>query len=400
MDILCLMGLFPREFEQVLEKNSIVGMQNAANKLQWNIVHGLDAQENVHLQICNSIYVGAYPKKYRTYKIPSFSFAHRPGAKDYNIGFLNLPYIKIFSRYFGVRKAIAQWAEEPSVEQKVLLVYALTTPFVQLAEYTHKHFPNVKICIVVPDLPEYMNVGFMQKKRLYAKMKQIEIRIIRHAIRNIRSFVLLTDAMATWFDHEIDYTVVEGIADPKPLDYSIRKDFPKTIIYAGGIKREYGVADLVSAFMAISSEEWKLTIYGDGVDLNYVRELAKDDPRISFPGSVPNAVVVEAQKRASLLVNPRRNQELTKYSFPSKVLEYMSSGTPMLAYRLDGVPSEYSPFYYQIDPSEGGLQRSLRQVMELPEKELRMMGLSAYQFVSQRKNPEVQSKKILQMLSE
>ena len=38
-------------------------------------------------------------------------------------------------------------------------------------------------------------------------------------------------------------------------------------------------------------------------------------------------------------VNPRQNnEEFTKYSFPSKTMEYLASGVPVVAYKLDGIP--------------------------------------------------------------
>ena len=106
MDILCLMGLFPDEYRKEIEKDSKFGMQNAANKLQWEIVRGLDRVDGVDTKIVNSLYIGAYPKRYRRMRIPTFSFAHRDGARDINVGFCNLPLVKLLSRYLGVKKEV------------------------------------------------------------------------------------------------------------------------------------------------------------------------------------------------------------------------------------------------------------------------------------------------------
>ena len=58
---------------------------------------------------------------------------------------------------------------------------------------------------------------------------------------------------------------------------------------------------------------------------------SKKDNRIVFKGMVPNKIVVEDQLKATLLVNPRPSiGEFTRYSFPSKNMEYMVSGTPMV----------------------------------------------------------------------
>ena len=117
-------------------------------------------------------------------------------------------------------------------------------------------------------------------------------------------------------------------------------------------------------------------------------------------GSVPNVEVVAAQREASLLVNPRKNQIFTKYSFPSKVLEYMSSGTPMMAYKLDGIPTDYDGNYYRIDEDENGFENTLRRVMEFSDEERYEMGDKAKKFVLENKNPKVQCEKIIKLINE
>lgn len=399
MDIMCLMGLFPKGYEDEIVRNSIFGTQNAANKLQWGIVKGLDAQPGVTVRVCNSLYIGAYPKRYRKAVIPTFSFEHCPGANDVNIGFLNLPVIKQLSRYIGVRRQLDNWARKITEDKKVLLVYALTTPFVQLASYIQKKYPNVKVCIVVPDLPEYMNVGGMQKNGLYAKVKRLEIAWLKHCSRCVSNYVLLTDAMKQWFDHDIRYAVVEGIT-PEASHTDVKQVKEKSVIYAGGIKKEYGVLSLIEAFMQVDRSEWKLFIYGNGIDLDIAKKMAANDSRIVFMGMQPNSIVVEHQKRASLLVNPRKNEEFAKYSFPSKVLEYMASGTAMLAYKLDGVPNEYDEFYYHIPNGDSGMKDMLQYVIELPEEMRSTMGTQARVFVETRKNPYHQCGKIINLIND
>ncbi len=398
MDILCLMGLFPEEYRDRIQEDSLGGMQYAADKLQWAIVKGLDQIDDVKISIANSMYIGSYPKRYKKMNIPTFAFKHSEKAEnDVNIGFCNLSGYKFFSRYITAKKVIKHWAKQKSNDEKVLLVYALTTPFCQLADYVKKHFNDVKVCIVVPDLPEFMSTS--QKKNWRSRIKSIEIRLLKKATRQVDCFVFLADAMKEWFSTPVKYTVVEGIAmvsaQPTP-PVSERK---KSIIYAGGIKKEYGVVDLVEAFIKVNDPEWELVIYGSGSAVDEIKQLCADRTNVKLMGSVPNSEVVAAQKTASLLVNPRKNQIFTKYSFPSKVLEYMSSGTPMLAYKLDGVPDDYDGYYYRIDEEENGFIHSLEHVMALSDQARYEMGEKAKQFVVDNKNPKTQCQKIIDLIN-
>ena len=74
MDIAFLGGLFPRETEGEILEKSIGAVQAAANALQWNLVEGLDAHLERPVKVINSLYIGAFPGKYRDLWIPSYSF--------------------------------------------------------------------------------------------------------------------------------------------------------------------------------------------------------------------------------------------------------------------------------------------------------------------------------------
>ena len=396
-DIVCLTGLFPEEYVDEINKYSLTGVQNAANKLQWGIVKGLDALgENV--TIFNSIYVGSYPRLYRKIMIPTFHFSHGSEKNDINIGFINIAGIKVLSRYYTVKRELDKWASVDSGREKVLLIYAMTTPFAQLAGYIKRKYSSIKVIYIIPDLPMYMNVTKVQESLVYRIRKKIEEFLFHRSLKNVDGYVLLTDGMKEWFTTDINYTVVEGMAT---IDNTIDVDDikkKKQILYAGGIKREYGVIDLVSAFSQIDDPEWELVIYGDGTDMESVCEYAKKDVRIKIMGSAPNAVVMKHQREAALLINPRKNQEMAKYSFPSKTLEYMLSGTPMLGYKLAGIPEEYYDNMFVIQDSENGMEEALRKAMNLPETERIKMGEKAKNFVVKEKNPEKQCKKILELI--
>ena len=96
MECLCLMGLFPKEYESTILNDSVYGIQNAANKLQWAIVDGLKEQKDVHLSVLNSLYIGSFPRKYKKMRIPSFSFKVGSTEEGYNVGFINIPFFKAF----------------------------------------------------------------------------------------------------------------------------------------------------------------------------------------------------------------------------------------------------------------------------------------------------------------
>jgi hypothetical protein len=75
----------------------------------------------------------------------------------------------------------------------------------------------------------------------------------------------------------------------------------------------------------------------------------------------------EQIRNADVLVNPRRNDaEYTKYSFPSKNVEYLLSGNPVVGYMLDGMGQAYRDFMYIVADDR---PESLRDAIEAASRE-------------------------------
>ena len=100
------------------------------------------------------------------------------------------------------------------------------------------------------------------------------------------------------------------------------------------------------------------------------------------------------------MVNPRQNnEEFTKYSFPSKTMEYLSSGIPVVAYKLDGIPDEYDQYIqYVADDSIESLKKKLVEVCEMTREERQELGNIGRNFVLMKKNSTIQVRKIREMI--
>ena len=131
------------------------------------------------------------------------------------------------------------------------------------------------------------------------------------------------------------------------------------------------------------------------------KKQSKTDSRIIYLGRVDRIEALSLQKNAAVLINPRQNnEEFTKYSFPSKNLEYLSSGVPLIAYKLDGIPDEYDEFYIRpADNSAQALAECIEKVIGMPQEERLAFGKKAQVFVNENKNYIVQTKKILDFIS-
>ena len=203
--------------------------------------------------------------------------------------------------------------------------------------------------------------------------------------------------------HKRPYIVMEGLVDPDvKAPEGLEKNTTRDIFYAGGLVDAYGLDTLCQAFMKLKNEDIRLVIYGRGPLAEKIKEYAKEDSRIDYRGAASNNIIVEAEQKATLLVNPRfTGGEYTLYSYPSKNIEYMVSGTPCVTTRLAGIPSDHYPYIYTFDEETvDGYANTLQSLLKHTNEELLAFGTMAQQYILGNKNATVQTKRIINLVND
>lgn len=395
LKIAFLVGLFPKETIKEIEEKSSGPIQYAADALQWSIVRGLD-EHLKHLTLVNLLYVGSFPQRYKDLIIKSYPFSHDGVSKDYNVGFINLMLYKLYSRYYRGKIFLKA---NIVIHNDVLLIYAIHIPFLLSAIHARKKNPNLKICLIVPDIPEFMgNNNFVRRCFSF-----IEDRVLKNCLNQIDSFVLLSKYMANYLHIEHKpWDVMEGIFDTIDDALPQKKEKNITILYSGTLAKRYGIKNLLQSFSEIYDINYRLWIFGDGDGRVDVEIAAKNDNRIIYFGQKSRKEILEYQKRATILVNPRTAEgEYTKYSFPSKIMEYLASGTPTIMYKLEGIPEEYFKYcFISENNSVSDLKNKIVEVANLSEAEREKIGLLARNFILENKNAKVQTQKIINLINQ
>ena len=396
LNVVFLGGLFPKESRCEIESKSIGVIQYAADALQWAIVKGLDNYYIKNFRLVNLPYIGSFPKRYSDLKIKTFNFSHKKGANDINVGFVNFPIYKLYSRFCNAKNALENILDKDNM---TIVIYAIHTPFVKAAVDIKKKYPDVKICLIVPDLPEFMG----DDKNIFLRsLKNIEKVLLNKYIKEVDCFVVLSDFMHQHLQiNKRPWVRVEGIFDQSENYTTVEKESFKTILYTGTLARRYGILNLLEAFSLIKNQDYRLWICGDGDAKVELDAMAKKDLRIQNFGQISREKVIELQRKATVLVNPRTSEgEFTKYSFPSKTMEYLASGTPCVLYRLDGIPEEYFDYcYVSNEETSYGLYETILSVCEKDQEELNDFGERARKFIIENKTPLKQCGKIYEMLN-
>ncbi len=344
------------------------------------------------ISIINAPDIGSWP-----YRSNWLRFRKRTevidGVKCRHVSFFNITYLKQICIYKSLFREIREWVTRNKTE-KLIIVYSLLYPYLKAAIDIKRKYPGTKICCIVLDLPEFFNDKKTMLSKFFDKTNEIY-----NLTKEIDSFVLLTKQMADVLKtNNRPYMILEGIYQNRYVPK--QNKCPKSILYTGKLDARFGLKELVKAFMDINDKDAQLWICGTGIDKEYVIESTLKDSRIKYYGLVRQNIVFKMQKQASILVNPRRPEgEYTKYSFPSKTMEYLASGTTTVMYHLPGLPDEYLPFIKIIDAdSESGLKDILISLLSTSSVELNEFGANARNFILNNKTSEIQMNRLNQFI--
>lgn len=355
----------------------------AANKYHQLLCKGL-AMNNVSVEVYATIPVSRNNCKKRIVKIPD--------CIEKN---LIKKYISIVN-FGGIRQillCIQTFFKVLIKKEKEIVLYDVLVMPSAFGAILAAKIRGFKCIGIVTDLPDF----------IHSESKVVKRFLNKKLVNCADGYILLTEQMKRMVNAKRKpYIVLEGHVDSNmqlvqhlPFDNT-----QKVVIYAGSLQKKYGVSNLVREFIRCHKVGEELHLYGNG---DYEKELLDLTPKynyIKYYGGCSNRVVVEAELRASLLVNPRTSEgEYTKYSFPSKVLEYMVSATPVLMAKLPGIPDEYDKYvYYFDDEYDEGLGSALREILDLDASTLEKKGKQAKEFVLENKSNVQQAKRIVDFL--
>lgn len=380
-----------------INKTAIEDLKVSINKFHNLIIEGLAKQNNIKVTSLIGLPISIHTNKKIFWKNQIDVFEN---IIYQQVGFINLPIIKQLTIRNNIKKHFKRWVKNVSNKEKAIVIDASYATIVPIIVKLAKKY-NIKIFGIFADLYNYMcNV-----ERSNIKQESVSIKILRKNVQEsydyMTGYIFLTENMNQKVNMtEKKYMIMEGIVSSNEIKNNIEKFNNKVIFYAGSLKREYGVEILLEAFKKLNKTKMELWICGSGELRRKIEEESQKNESIKYLGNISNSEVLEIEQKSFLLVNPRfTNKEYTKYSFPSKIMEYLLSGTPVLTTKLQGIPEEYYDYMFFIEKETiEGLEDVLLTLLELPENELLFKGKNAREFVKKEKNNIVQSKRILDFI--
>ncbi|MFS4418540.1 glycosyltransferase [Maribacter sp. 2307ULW6-5] len=367
----------------------------SAQKFHRLIVKGLGHHGNTKVDVRSTVPV--VPSRHRR-KLWMVKSQVEDGIAYRYLSFLNIRVLKNITLFFTCFWSVAFWSLRRWNQKRVMVTDVLNlttlTAFLSASKLT-----GAQSIGIVTDMPNLM-VSSSAKNRGKFSTSSLSF----YLIRQLNGMVLLTEQMnAAINPKNRPYIVMEGLVDVRMTDSENElgaKHAKRTILYAGGLHEEYGIKCLIEGFMMLEDTDLELHLFGVGPMVEDIKRYAQTDRRIVFHGMVANNIVVAAQLKATLLINPRfSHEEFTKYSFPSKNMEYMVSGTPVLTTALPGMPKEYGEYVFLFEKEDvPGMYNALKRTLALGREELHERGTRAKAFVLAEKNNLKQADRILSLI--
>lgn len=256
---------------------------------------------------------------------------------------------------------------------------------------------NIPAIVILTDLPLFSySSARVRKMPIWKRFIMLGYRSFAEwLIKRYDGYVLFSRHMSKLVNPRAKpEAVVEGIFNPASLALAPNRPTRRkgVIAHAGTLNREYGIENLLDAFSLVRDPEAQLWLFGAG-DMDYeIEQRSINDSRIKHFGFRPRDEVFAKLAEATLLVVTRDpSAEFTKYSFPSKLFEYLATGTPVACTELAGIPAEYFEYILRLEyASSESMAAQLGCVLGMDADDLDNRGRSGQRFVLEAKGPDVQ----------
>jgi glycosyltransferase involved in cell wall biosynthesis len=299
------------------------------------------------------------------------------GSRGLLLGFVNLLVLKHVTRSFALRTRGLREARRS--RPSVVVVHGVHLPLLRFALLLKKKL-GVTAVVVLTDPPGVVRDG---EGRIKQWLRRVDAGRIQRELRRFDRALTVTQQLANDFAPGVTSLTFPGFAPTLPHQVARGESSGFVVAYAGGLSEEYGVGDLVRAVQSLPDANVRLEVFGSGALAPWIVEQVALDTRISFHGAVDRSALLARIAEADLLVNPRRlDFGGLRYSFPSKLLEYMGLGVPTLSTPMPTIPPEVAGHLF-LAAGDGveALREQVARVMNINRSDRIEFGAKAREFI-------------------
>lgn len=388
------------EMEKMFKIDALPQVQT--HKFNWNFIKGLEIFDEFDFTYISTRPITDYPICSQMYQKKNKWIEHID-FKEIEINeipFINIGILKMFSRLFSALYYSVREFHKKSNKAGVI-VYSVHIPYMIVGFIVSKVY-GVDYIAIWTDPPAVIS---NRDSFLKTKLRNLEFMLSKYFMKRVSKVVALTKYLAEDFAPGKPYVIIEGIINVKDANQLHKKNekssnSPKIFVYTGSLEKKYGIENIVNGFLALKYNNAILEIYGRGDFEKELIEIVKSNNKIVYRGFVSNSEILKIQRNADFLINARSDkEEFTKYSFPSKTIEYMLSGTPLITTILPGMPEEYKDYVIILENnSPDTIKATIENTLNMDQYEIYNIGEKARKFALS-KNYQNQGKKIIDFIN-
>ncbi len=389
MNFLFVGSIIPSELTKKYKGSSVAG-----NKMQLGIIQGLSKLPDCNIHVLSTYPIASFPKE-RVLFMRKSTFSLSTGEKITSIPFINIFILKQFTQIIGLFLGLVQFKKSYGLKNSLILTFNAYPEWSFPVMLFSRIYEIKKICLLA-DLPIHKTrirtirqfVGELQSRTTFLMLKKFD------------GLITLNEEAQKKFAPHLPFCSIDGgivLNDyQKPLAFGGSQDDNEYVILFTGALVEYnGIANLVLAIKKIKEKNLKFIFYGEGPLTQMIINESIRDSRICYCGSVPNTEILSIQKKSSFLINPRPTKNLlSQITFPSKILEYMMSGTPILTTRLNGLVNDYKDFLFFIGDEPETMAVDIVKALSIEKDILISRSQLAYKFVSENRTWDIHARTI------
>ena len=254
---------------------------------------------------------------------------------------------KLFKEKQSIENAARQAIEDFLSHDFIIVTDTLRLNLLKAAKKIAKLY-DVKIVGMLTDNPYNLSNGPVYVKQYLVQQAS-----------DLDGYLSLTNGLVQIYNENARSYVFEGLVSEENEG---KKDPIFNYFYFGGsLYERYGVKTLVDAFHN-SNIKAKLVLAGSGPLDSYIEQLANDDYRILYLNQLSKEKNIAYMRNSIANINPRPlDLKMDNESVPSKLLEYLSIGTPVISTKF---PKLYSTFKDDVHWIDGNTVDAMKIALE------------------------------------
>ena len=221
----------------------------------------------------------------------------------------------------------------------------------------------------------------------------------KRIIKRLDGRIVINELIVQDYAPGKDYILVDGgisqdvISHLFPLKPSENEEY--VFVLAGMLWEQNGTQVVLQLLREHPELNIKVVFAGKGQDVPIITEYASTDNRVEYAGMLDMDALFKLYENADVLLNIRI-EDTVDYHFPSKLLEYMSTGKHVISTPVAHAARDYGAYLSILkDISSGGLYNKMVEVMSKGKLSLYESGVKSRAFILENRNWEAQTSRIM-----